>query len=161
MNVTNLATIAAWLLIAGGVIAIFLPFAPSIPSIWLGTFIYSASHPSAVPQSFVVFVTIIAAATILLDYTLSKAGVAKLRAGPWGVFGAIVGGLLGSFFGLLGRYVIGPIIGAIVFELLKGRDYVYSFKRGDTTIVAFMGGTVIKLVAAIAIIGLFVVQLQR
>lgn len=160
--IQSLATVVSFTLILGGLISIIFPIAPSIPTIWFGMFIYAISHNYLdINQNFMVIVSSIALGTIILDYTLSRGGVKKMMAGPWGIVGAIVGGGLGTFFGGLGTYIVGPIIGAIVAELLRGRDRVYSYQSGNYTIVAFMGGTIIKLIAAIAMVGLFILRLQH
>lgn len=161
MDVELLSTAISWILILGGLLSIIFPIAPSIPTIWFGIFLYAASHDySGVSQSFIVTISVIAVGTIVLDYTLSRSGVQKLRAGPWGVLGAVLGGLVGAFVGPVFAYLIGPLVGAIVIELLRGRDQVYSYQSGNYTIVAFMGGTVVKLLASIAMVGLFILRLQ-
>lgn len=161
MNLTEISTLLSFVLIIGGLLAIVLPFAPSVPTIWFGIFIYGISHDYAtVNEQFMILVSIIAVATIILDYTLSRSGVQRLKAGPWGVLGAVVGGIAGSFFGPFGTYIIGPILGAIVFELFRGRDRVFSYQSGKYTIVAFMGGTIVKLIASVLMIGLFILRLQ-
>ncbi len=161
MGIEQLSTIVSGILIIGGLIAIALPFAPSIPSIWFGIFLYGISRGfTEVDSQFMVMITGIAIATLVLDYTLSRSGVQRLTAGPWGVFGAVVGGLVGALFNPIMTYVVGPILGGIVFEMLRGRDRVFSYQSGKYTIVAFMGGTIVKLVASIIMIGLFVLRLQ-
>lgn len=160
--IQSLSTVVSFALILGGLVSIIFPIAPSIPTVWFGIFIYGASHRYlGINQQFLMVVTLIALATIILDYTLSRGGVQKLKAGPWGIMGAVIGGAAGTFFGPIGTYLAGPIIGAIVAELLRGRDRVYSYQSGNYTIVAFMGGTVIKLVAALGMIGLFLLRLQH
>ena len=157
-----LSTIVSLALILGGLFSILFPIAPSIPTVWFGVFIYAVSHNYLdINQRFMVIITVIALATILLDYTLSRSGFQKMKAGPWGIVGAVLGGGVGTVFGPIGTYLVGPILGAIIAETLRGRDRVYSYKTGNYTIVAFMGGTVIKLVAALGMIGLFILRLQH
>lgn len=151
----------AWILIVLGFGAIFLPFAPSLPLIWFGIFLYAISHQfNEVSRNFMAAISTIAIVTIVLDYTLYRFGIRKFRAGAWGVIGALVGFVVGSFFNHVAAYIAGPILGAIAFETLRGHDQVYSFKTGNTTVVAFMGGTIVKFAAAIAMIGLFILRLQ-
>lgn len=146
----------------GGLFSILFPIAPSIPTVWFGIFIYAISHNYLdINQQFMVLISVIALATIILDYTLSRSGFQKMKAGPWGIIGAVIGGAAGTVFGPIGTYLAGPILGAIVAESLRGRDRVYSYKTGNYTIIAFMGGTVIKLVAALGMIGLFILRLQH
>lgn len=157
-----LATIASFALIIGGLFSILFPIAPSIPTIWFGIFVYAIAHNYlGVDQQFLMWTTVIALGTIVLDYTVSRSGVKKLRAGPWGILGAVVGGAVGTAIGPFGTFLIGPILGAIIAELFRGRDQVYSYQTGNYTIVAFMGGTLIKLIAALAMIGLFILRLQH
>lgn len=157
-----LSTILSFALILGGLFSIAFPIAPSIPTIWFGIFIYAAAHNYlGINQQFMLIVSVIALSTIVLDYALSRSGVQKMRAGPWGIVGAVVGGAAGTLLGPIGTYLAGPILGAIIAESLRGRDRVYAYQSGNYTIVAFMGGTIIKLVAALAMIGLFILRLQH
>lgn len=156
-----ISSIASFALILGGLFSILFPIAPSIPTVWFGIFVYAISHDYVgVDQEFLMWTMIIALGTIVLDYTVSRSGIKKLKAGPWGIFGALVGGALGTLFGPFGTFLVGPIVGAVVAELLRGRDQVYSYQSGNYTIVAFMGGTLIKLIAALAMIGLFLLRLR-
>ena len=158
----QLATIVSFILILGGLITIIFPIAPSIPTIWFGIFVYSAAHHYInITSQFMLIISLIALVTIYLDFSLSRGGVKKIRADTWGILGALVGGAAGAFFDPLGTFLIGPILGAVVFQLLRGRDNVYAFDSGNTTVVAFMGGTLIKLVAGIGMIGLFILRLQH
>jgi uncharacterized protein YqgC (DUF456 family) len=160
--IDSISALLSIALILGGLVSIVFPIAPSIPTIWFGIFVYGIAHNYVdVDQNFLMIVTLIAFATIFLDYMLSKGGVQKFTAGPWGILGAIIGGAAGTFFGPFGTYLAGPILGAVIAETLRGRDRVYSYQSGNYTIVAFMGGTLIKLVAALAMIGLFVLRLQH
>lgn len=157
-----LSSIASLALILGGLFSIIFPIAPSIPTVWFGIFIYAVSHNYLdINQQFMVMISAIALATIVLDYTLSRSGFQKLKAGPWGIVGAVLGGAVGTLFGPIGTYLAGPILGAIIAETLRGRDRIYSYQSGNYTIIAFMGGTVVKLVAALAMIGLFILRLQH
>lgn len=161
MTLENFIMIVSSTFILGGFIAIMFPIAPPIITIWFGIFIYAMSHNfSTIGQNYMILISLIALSTIFLDYTLSRSGSRKLQAGPWGILGAVIGGLVGSIFGPLHTYLTGPIVGAIVFELLRGRDQVYSYKAGNYTIVAFMGGTLVKLVAGVAMTGLFILRLR-
>lgn len=161
MNLATLVTLLSTILILGGFIAIMFPFAPPIITIWFGIFLYAISQDFAtIGQNYMLTISLIAVGTVILDYTLSRSGSRRLQAGPWGVLGAVLGGLIGYIFSPIHAYLTGPIVGAIVFELLRGHDQVYSYKAGNTTIVAFMGGTLVKLVAGVAMTGIFILRLQ-
>jgi uncharacterized protein YqgC (DUF456 family) len=139
LTIEGIITVVAWILIVLGFGAIFLPFAPSVPLIWFGIFIYATGHHfTEVTRNFMSGISLIAAATIILDYTLYRFGIRRFRAGAWGVVGAIAGFIAGSFVNQFAAYVAGPILGAIIFETLRGRDQVYSFKTGNTMIGLFV-----------------------
>ncbi|MBI3572647.1 MAG: DUF456 domain-containing protein [Candidatus Kerfeldbacteria bacterium] len=161
MNLVLITTVLGVLMIVGGFIFILMPVTPAIPTIWGGILIYEEGHRRlGLDHNLLILVSLIAAGTIVLDYTLSREGVKKLRASSWGVLGAVIGGGLGAFIHPIATYLIGPVVGALAFEMLRGRDQVFSYTSGNYTIVAFMGGTVVKLVAALIMTGLFILRLQ-
>ncbi len=70
------------------------------------------------------------------------------RAGVWG-------GVVGSFAGLLlfppFGFLVGALAGAVVAELLVGRDLGDAFRSGVGAFVGTLGGTVAKLVIMVVI----------
>lgn len=147
---------AVFLMIGIGVIGIIFPIVPSIPLIWLGIFLYAVLTDFATLSSqTLVIISAIGFAVILFDSVSSIWGNKPFEGTFIGVLGGIVGWLVGSFVGPLAAYVIGPITGAIVAELLLGKDNVFGIELERYTIIAFVGGTLTKLAAAVAMIGLF------
>lgn len=139
-----------------GLISIVFPFLPSIPVIWLGIFLYGVgTNFQVVNSNFMLLVSLLAFATIFLDYTTAVWGLKKYRSSAWGIMGAVLGGLVGSLFGIMGGLVIGPVFGAVVFEMLRGRDNVFGVETERFTIIGFIGGTLIKFSVGVAMIGLF------
>lgn len=160
MNVPNVLTSAIFLATFAvtivGLISIVFPFLPSIPVIWLGIFLYGVGTNFAVVDAqFMLLISLLAFATVFLDYTTSVWGLKKYHGSTWGIVGAVVGGLVGSLFGLLGGFVIGPIFGAVIFEMLRGRDNVFGIETDRFTIIGFIGGTLVKFSVGVAMIGLF------
>jgi hypothetical protein len=139
-----------------GLVSIVFPFLPSIPVIWLGIFLYGVGTNFAVVNpSFMLLISLLAFATIFLDYTTTVWGLKKYHGSLWGILGAVVGGFVGSLWGILGALVIGPVLGSVVFEMLRGRDNVFGIETERFTIVGFIGGTLVKFSVGIAMIGLF------
>lgn len=148
-----LATAAVMII---GLISIILPFLPSIPVIWLGIFLYGVGTNFAVVDApFMLLISLLAFATIFLDYTTTVWGLKKYHGSGWGILGAVLGGIVGSLFGILGGLVIGPVFGSIIFEMLRGRDNVFGIETDRFTIVGFVGGTLVKFSVGVAMIGLF------
>lgn len=160
MTLTNLLTSAIFLatfaVMLVGLISIVFPFLPSIPVIWLGIFLYGVgTNFEVITPNFMLLISLLAFATIFLDYTTTVWGLKKYRGSLWGIIGAVVGGFVGSLWGILGALVIGPVFGSVVFEMLRGRDNVFGLETERFTIVGFVGGTLVKFSVGIAMIGLF------
>ncbi|MBX3140047.1 MAG: DUF456 family protein [Trueperaceae bacterium] len=70
------------------------------------------------------------------------------RAGTWG-------GIIGSFVGLLAfppwGFLFGALVGAVVAELLIGRELYPAIRSGVGAFVGTLGGTVAKLVIMVVI----------
>ncbi|MFH0952208.1 MAG: DUF456 domain-containing protein [Patescibacteria group bacterium] len=158
----TVALIACVLIMLTGLAAIILPLVPAIPFIWLGVFLYAlVSGFEKISIDFIFFVSFIGLITIILDYVVSSYGVKKFRASVFGLTGALIGGLFGFVFGPLYGLVVGPLIGAIIGETIVGRDILFSYQTKKYTIIGLMGGTVVKVIAGVAIVGLFFWQLVR
>lgn len=152
----------ALLVMLGGLIGIILPFIPSIPLIWLGVFLYGVTTDFVrVDSDFLLIVSSLALATIFLDYITSLWGQKQFRVSVWTVFGAVLGGLVGSLFSFFYALVAGPVIGAVVTEIVRGRDSAFSFETGRYRIIGFVGGTIVKLSVGLAIIGLFLYEVLK
>lgn len=148
-----LATFAVTLI---GLISIVFPFLPSIPVIWLGVFLYGVGTDfRVVDANFMLLISLLAFATIFLDYSTSVWGLKKYHGSFWGILGAVLGGFVGSLFGILGALVVGPILGSIIFEMVRGRDNVFGIETERFTIIGFIGGTIVKFTVGIAMIGLY------
>ncbi|MFN0068979.1 MAG: DUF456 domain-containing protein [Limisphaerales bacterium] len=81
-------------------------------------------------------------------------GAKALGATRRGMIGAIVGGLIGIFFGPAG-ILLGPFLGAVAGELTGGRELRDSARAGFGAAVGVLAGTVGKLACGLAMTGLF------
>jgi uncharacterized protein YqgC (DUF456 family) len=57
----------------------------------------------------------------VLEYAAGAVGTRKFGGSGWAVVGALVGGVIGLFFGPPGL-LIGPVVGAVAGELLKSGE---------------------------------------
>ncbi len=145
-----------------GLVSIVIPFLPATLVIWLGIFLYGVGTNFAVVNSqLLLTVSVLAFGTVFLDYIMAIWGHRKYHGSLWGILGALVGGFIGAVFGNFAGFVLGPIFGAILFELLRGRDNIFSIKTERFTIVGYIGGTLVKFAVSIAMIGLFLWELAQ
>ncbi|SRR6266511_3191862 len=92
--------------------------------------------------------------SLLMDYLASMLGAKKLGATWRGVLGAVVGGLVGIFFGLVG-IVLGPFLGAMAFEMIGGREWKGATRAGLGAVLGLLLGALGKLGCCAAMMGLF------
>ena len=98
---------------------------------------------------------LLAALSLVLDYLATIYGAKRLGATWRGAVGAIVGGLVGLFFAIPG-ILIGPFVGAFLFELAGRRHWKDATKAGVGATLGLLAGAVGKLACAVAMVGLFV-----
>ena len=150
-----LIALTALLMVIGFLGTIF-PSLPGLPLLWTVVVLYGLTTQfKTIDINFLILTTLLIVLVILLDVIASVRGTKKLEISAWGVFGAIAGGMIGSSFHSLPVLVILPIIGAVIGELISGRDAVYRIETSSYHVVGFVGGTIVKAGVAITIIGLF------
>jgi uncharacterized protein YqgC (DUF456 family) len=99
---------------------------------------------------------LLAAVSQALDYLASAWGAKRFGGTAWGVGGSILGGLLGLLFFSLPGMIVGIFSGAVVPELLLTRKgTAAALKVGGGSLIGFLGGTLLKLVFALVMIGIF------
>ena len=96
-------------------------------------------------------------ATYSLDFLGGYFGAKYFGATKWGTFGAIIGAFVGLFFGIIGLFV-GPVIGAVAGELIAGKKMIAAGRAGWGSLLGNVGGMVGKLLIALAMIALFLVN---
>jgi len=159
-----ISAILIWLLViilfVGGLAGIILPFLPGIPLIFVGTLIYAffTDFREVTPFYLYLFLGL----TIIsfgLDYFSSVLGAKKYGASKYGIIGSFLGMIIGIFsLGLIG-IIIGPFLGAVVFELFAGKKQSEALKVGFGTFIGFLAGSLFKLALGLTIIGIFIYQI--
>ncbi|MBC8096018.1 MAG: DUF456 domain-containing protein [Akkermansiaceae bacterium] len=95
--------------------------------------------------------------TLVLDYVASYYG-AKTFGATWrGGVGAAIGGLIGIFFGIPG-ILLGPFLGATLFELIGGHEFQKAAKAGAGATLGLFAGAIGKCAVCVVMIGLFTVN---
>ena len=97
---------------------------------------------------------LITAVALIMDYLASIYGAKQFGATRKGMVGAIVGGIIGLFFNLPGL-LLGPFVGAALFEMAGGREWRGASKAGVGATLGLLAGALGKLACCIAMTGLF------
>jgi uncharacterized protein len=92
--------------------------------------------------------------SLLFDFLAGMVGAQKMGATWRGVTGAVVGGIIGLFFSLPG-ILLGPFLGAMVFELLGGREIRPAAKAGVGATIGLLAGIVGRFATGVVMMLLF------
>ena len=93
-------------------------------------------------------------ASYALELASSYLGAKRFGASRWGVFGATVGVVIGIFSGFV-LLLVAPVIGAIVGELIAGKQLVAAGRAGWGSLLGNLAGMVGKLLIALAMVTIF------
>ena len=155
MDSSTLMYIIAAVMILIGLAGIVLPALPGLPIMFVGMVI------AAWPDDFtkvgwmpLVFLGIMTVLSLGIDFIAASMGANRVGASRLALTGAVVGMLIGVFFGPLGLF-IGPFGGALIGELINRRDIRQAAKVGVGTTFGIVVGIVLKLGLGFAMLGLF------
>src|SRR3954466_14387851 len=131
MSVEQIIGLAlALLLMLCGSAASVLPGIPGTPIVLLvaiGHRLYFG--PAGANNWILAILVLLTLISMGFDYLASMFGAKKLGVTWKGILGAMLGGLVGLFFNLPG-ILLGPFVGALLFEFAGGRDFRPAFKAG-------------------------------
>ena len=148
----------ALLVMGAGLLGSVLPGLPGTPLVLLAAIAHRLYFGAAgVSNLVMILLVVFTALSLALDYAATMIGAKKLGATRRGIIGAVVGGVIGLFFNVPG-ILLGPFVGALVFELTGGRAFKDSARAGLGATLGLLAGAVGKLAFCLAMIGLFVVN---
>jgi len=152
--VTILLWVLAVVLVAVGVAGLALPVIPGVPLVFLGIVAAAWAEGFAKIGGWTLALCgALAAVALVVDAVAGVLGARTLGATPWGVFGAVVGTVIGLFFGIPGL-IVGPAAGAIAFEYWKDPNFQKASKAGAGVVVGFVLGVVAKCAIAFTMLGI-------
>ena len=157
MDSTILLWILAALLVLAGVAGLVLPALPGAPLLFAGLVVAAWAEDFAyVGTGTIVLLAVLAALTYAADFVAGAFGAKRFGASPRAVTGALIGGLVGLFFGIPG-ILLGPFAGAVIGELSVRRDVKAAARAG----IGAGGGLVLaaaaKIALAVTLLGVFAV----
>jgi uncharacterized protein len=148
----------ALLVMLCGLVGSILPGVPGTPLLLVAAIAHRLYFGAASANNWVLAgLVILTALSFAFDYLASMFGAKKLGATWRGILGAVVGGLVGIFFSFPG-IILGPFLGALLFEMAAGRELKPSARAGLGAVLGLLAGAVGKLAICVAMMGLFTVN---
>lgn len=150
-----LALVVFVLLFLVALAGIVLPVLPGVPIAAVGALL--AGWMTGFERLSLTPLLIVAALAVLaqvVELASSWIGARYYGAGRPGLWGGVLGSLLGLILFPPFGFLVGALVGAVLFELLAGRAFNDAVRAGIGAFVGTLGGSVAKVVimAAIAVV---------
>jgi uncharacterized protein YqgC (DUF456 family) len=135
------------LCILAGLIGSFLPVVPGTPVAYCGLLILQlAIQPFS--ATFLIVWVLIVGAIMILDNVIPAYGTKKFGGSPYGIWGSLLGMVVGIFFFPPLGIIVGPLIGAFVGELIGGKTSDRALKSALGSFVGLLVNTLMKVIAS-------------
>lgn len=144
----TLLIILGALCILAGFIGSLLPVVPGLPFSYVGLLLLQFTSAAPFTWKFFAVWALIVVVIMVLDNVIPVYGAKKYGGSPFGVWGSILGLLVGLFFPPFGL-VVGPIAGAFLGEMIGGKTSDQAFRAAWGSFVGFMASTLLKVIASL------------
>jgi len=159
MEIQIVLYLLAGVLILVGLVGVVLPALPGLPVMFVGMLLAAwADHFQRVPIWVIVILGLMSLAALVVDFLATSLGAKHYGAGKLAILGAILGTFGGLFFGIPGL-IVGPFLGAVIGELLHGKELLHASKIGVAAWMGLIFGTALKVAMAFAMLAIFTVAL--
>ncbi|MCF8232873.1 MAG: DUF456 domain-containing protein [Bacteroidales bacterium] len=142
-----------WIVLGGiliiiGLLGCIVPVIPGPPISYVGLILLQITDkPPFEAQTLVIWLLITIGVT-LLDYVVPVWGTRKYGGTKKGVWGSVIGLVVGLFFFPPLGIIIGPFIGAVLGEMVAGKQSNDALRAGFGSFVGLLAGTLLKLIAS-------------
>jgi uncharacterized protein len=148
-----------WLIVGAllllGLAGTVVPFLPGTPLVVLAALVHAfATGWTPIDGTRLAILAALCALGYVLHYAAAAIGARGAGGSTWAFAGAIVGGIVGLFFGLPGL-LLGPPLGAIAAELLKSGDLRTSIRTGIAAFIGMVAGAIANVAIGVTMIALF------
>lgn len=136
------------LFMIAGIVGCVLPVLPGPPLSYVGLLLLHFTARYQFSTTFLVVWAIITVAVYALDYLIPAWGTKKFGGSKRGVWGSLIGLVVGIFFFPPFGIIIGPFLGAVIGELSAGKEHSAAMRSGFGSFMGFLLGTLLKLIAS-------------
>jgi len=147
----------AALLALVGLAGTIVPALPGLPLVFAGMLLAAwADGFEQVSVWIIVLLGLLTLVSFAVDFWATAHGARRVGASRKAVLGAVIGTFAGLFFFPVGL-LVGPFAGALIGEMLHGREWRQATKVGFGTWIGVVLAVVLKLGLAFAMIGIFAI----
>ena len=148
-------------LFAVGLIGTIVPVLPGTTIILAAAIIHRVilGAEESISWKTIVALVLLTLLSYFFDFLGNYFGAKYFGATKWGAFGAILGALVGLFFGIIGLFA-GPVIGAVAGEFIGGKRMIDAGRAGWGSLLGNVGAMVAKLIIALAMISIFLINVR-
>lgn len=139
-----------FLIILGGICLLvglagcIVPMLPGPPVSYVGIFLLHLTEKVQFTTTQLVIWLVLVIAVQVIDYFVPMMGTKKFGGTKWGTWGCLIGTFLGLFIFPPWGIILGPFAGAVIGELLGGKQTEHAVRAGFGAFVGFVFGTVMK-----------------
>ena len=123
----------------------FLPVLPGPPIAYVGLLLLQATERYQFSITQLVVWGLLVVVIQILDYVTPLLGTKYSGGSKWGNWGCAIGTIFGVFVFVPWGILFGPFLGALVGELLSGKELEDAFKAGLGAFIGFLVSTVLKV----------------
>ncbi|MGC9333273.1 MAG: DUF456 domain-containing protein [Anaerolineae bacterium] len=157
-----LLLILVFVLMAVGIMGTVLPVLPGTILILLGALVYAVVEGfQSVGWPTLVVMGLLTALATSADVWASSVGARVGGASGWSVLLGLAGGLMGLFLFSLPGAVIGALLGVLLTEMMRVRNWRKALRAGGGWLLGWLLSTVVQLGAGLVMVVIFVWQVMQ
>lgn len=138
----------------------FIPLIPAIPLMLLTMLIYGlVDRFHHLTPLFLAGMLMIMISSFFIDNIASVLSARTSGASKYGLWGALIGEVVGFIVDPVVGIILGPFVGAVVAELIFSRNGLGSaLKVGIGTLLGYAYGSVIRFILALSMVTAFILK---
>lgn len=140
-----------------GIAGCFLPILPGPPLAFLGLWIQQLKEPNPFTAKFLWIWFGITLVVTAIDYWAPVYATKKFGGSKAGIWGCMIGLLLGFWMGPFG-IIIGPLAGAFIGEIMNNQDSSKAMRAALGSFIGFLLSTLLKLIVCVIMFWYWVVS---
>lgn len=159
METADVILIFSSLILCGlGIVGCVAPALPGPPLTYAAVLVYHFGKGDVFSMPFLIISLLVVMMAVAVDYFLPVYATKKFGGSRHGVWGGMIGLAAGLFFAPWG-IIIGPLLGAIIGDLVAGRQFESALKSGAGSFVGFIAATAVKLSVSITLTVILIVRM--